>query len=97
MFEPAAAAATTTTAKESVEPTPDYIAEPRDLCDDLVAFGGADETEAIVLRQVSNDLDERNKHTVKTAKRWADRGKTAEEIVDGLSNMKRAENGGQQK
>mmetsp|Transcript_6183 Transcript_6183/g.9582 ORF Transcript_6183/g.9582 Transcript_6183/m.9582 type:complete len:145 (+) Transcript_6183:27-461(+) len=96
MFEPAAAAATTT-AKESVEPTPDYIAEPRDLCDDLVAFGGADETEAIVLRQVSNDLDERNKHTVKTAKRWADRGKTAEEIVDGLSNMKRAENGGQQK
>jgi hypothetical protein len=96
MFASAAAAATTT-AKESVEPTPDYIAEPRNLCDDLVAFGGADETKAIVLRQVSTALNERDEHTVKTAKRWADRGKTAEEIVDGLSNIKRAENGGQQK
>ena len=97
MFEPASAAATTT-AKESVEPTPDYIAVPRNLCDDLVGFGDVEnEEEAIVLRQVSGDLNKRNEHTVKTAKRWAKGGKTEEEVVKGLANMKKAENGGQQK
>jgi hypothetical protein len=75
-------------ARKETEPTPDYISEPRDMCDDIVAFGGEDEEQARYLLQVSNDLSEREIMTTKRAQRWSDGGKSTEEVVKGSKKMK---------
>lgn len=77
-----------TTAAAAQESTPDYIVEAYYICLDRVAFGNEGEGKAVLLDEVSEALNNRDEKTIQLVKYWIEHGRSAEEVVDGLVNIK---------
>ncbi len=52
-----------------------------------MAFGDEDEGKANALLEVFEALNNRDKVTIASVRRWTEGGKTAEQVVDGLVNI----------